>query len=162
MNDLIEVESDVRVLYTFRTEGRLYGIDATQIREIAAPTALTPVPQTPEAVRGLANLRSRVYLVVDVRPMLGLAPVEPVPESRLIILKPHIAESLGMFVEVGGDIVRVSARRIEDTQTPTGGDAANEHDRGPDLVVGICKLDNELVNIIDSTRVVESLAALMR
>lgn len=162
MNELIEAEGEIRVLYTFRTEGRLYGIEATQIREVAAPAALTPVPQTPNSVRGLVNLRSRVYLVVDIRPMLGLAPVEFTSESRLIIVKPHIAENLGILVEHGGDIVRVSSRRIEDTLPPTGGTVGSEPERGPDLVVGICKLESELVNIIDATRVVESLAAIMR
>jgi purine-binding chemotaxis protein CheW len=101
-------------------------------------------------VRGLANLRSRVYLVVDVRPVLGLPPVECTEDSRLIVLKPHLAENFGVLVEHGGDIVRVSAARIEETPPSATGDHPQ------DVVVGVCKLEHDLMNIIDAAILVEA------
>jgi purine-binding chemotaxis protein CheW len=161
MNELVTAEDGMRVFCSFRTEGRLYGIDAAQVREVSAPVALTPVPQAPPEVRGLANLRSRIYLVVDVRPVLGLPPIEYTADSRIMVLKPHLAENFGILVEHGGDIVRVSAARIEETPPPAGETAQAGGDRPPNVVVGVCRLDRELMNIIDSAKLVESLAALM-
>ena len=162
MNEPVEASGGIRVFCSFRTEGRLYGIDAAQVREVSAQVVLTPVPQAPPAVRGLTNLRSRVYLVVDVRPVLGLPPVECTADSRLIVLQPHLAENFGILVEHGGDIVRVSAARIEETLPPAAGTVDAAGDRPPDVVVSVGKLDSELMNIIDAARLVESLEALMK
>ena len=162
MNELIEAGGGTRMFCSFRTEGRLYGIDAAQVREVSAHVAFTPVPQCPPAVRGLANLRSRVYLVVDVRPVLGFPPVGCTEDSRLIVLRPQLAENLGILVEHGGDIVRVSAAQIEETPPPAAAAADTAGDRPPDVVVGVCKLDRELMNIIDAARLVESLEALVK
>ena len=157
MHELIEAEGGIRLFCSFRTEGRLYGIDAAQVREVSAQVTYTPVPQAPPAVRGLTNLRSRVYLVVDVRPVLGFAPVPCTEDSRLIVLKPHLAENFGILVEHGGDIARVSAAQIEETPPPADGTADTAGDRPPSVVVGVCKLDRELMNIIDSGRLVEAI-----
>jgi purine-binding chemotaxis protein CheW len=161
MNEPVQIDGGIRLFCSFRTEGRLYGIDATQVREVSAQVACTPVPQAPPAVRGLANLRSRVYLVVDVRPILGLPPVECTEDSRLIVLKPHLAENFGILVEHGGDIIRVGTTRIEEAPTPAAG-AADAADGSAHVVVGVCRLDGELMNIVDSARLVELLEALMK
>jgi len=52
MNEPIEAGGGMRLFCSFRTEGRLYGIDAAQIREVSAQVVFTPVPQAPPAVRG--------------------------------------------------------------------------------------------------------------
>ncbi len=162
MNELVGDEAVVRLFCSFRTQGRLYGIDAAQVREVSTQVACTPVPQAPPVVRGLTNLRSRVYLVIDVRPMLGLTPAKCTSDSRLIVLKTHVAEDLGILVEHGGDIVHVSAEQIEEAPQPAAGEADSSGDRSPGVTVGVCKLDSELMTIIDSTGVVETLKTLMQ
>ena len=162
MNEPIEAHGGTRLFCSFRTEGRLYGMDAAQVREISTQVTCTPVPQAPPAVWGLANLRSRIYLVVDVRPLLGLPPVPCTNSSRLIILKPHLAENLGILVEHGGDIVRVSAGQIEEAPPPAVAAADASIDRATAITAGVCKLEGELMNIIDSAKLVEALEALMQ
>ena len=83
-------------------------------------------------------------------------------DSRLIILKPHLAENLGILVEHGGDIVRVSAEQIEEAPPPAAAAADASADRATVLTAGVCKLDGELMNIIDSAKLVEALEALMQ
>lgn len=162
MNEPIRAEGGVRVFCSFRTEGRLYGIDAAQVQEISTQTAITPVPQAPSAVRGLANLRSRIYLVMDVRPILGHAPLACTGDSRLIVLKPQVAERLGVLVEHGGDIVHARAGQIEEPPPPALSGAEACVGRSPGVIAGVCKLDGELMNIIDSTRLVEAVKAAMQ
>lgn len=150
MSNLMPAPSPVRSFCTFRTQDRLYGIDVTQVREVSTQAALTPVPQAPPIVRGLANLRSRIYLVLDIRPALSLAPLEYTSASRLIVLHPRVAESLGLFVERGGDIVRVSSDQIEQVSPPAADNPAIQ----ATPVVGVCKLDAELMMIIDPAKLV--------
>lgn len=153
MSSLVPAQTAVRSFCTFRAQDRLYGIDVTQVREVSTRVMMTPVPQAPPLVRGLVNLRSRIYLVLDVRPALSLPPLACTPDSRLIVLHPRVAESLGLFVERGGDIVRVSADRIEQAAPPAA--ASPETSAAP--VVGVCKLDAELMMVIDPARLVDAL-----
>jgi chemotaxis signal transduction protein len=176
MTDLLEDDVAVRLFCSFRTQGRLYGIDAAQVREISTQVMCTPVPQAPPGVRGLANLRSRIFLVIDIRPVLGLDPAACTPDSRLIVLKPHLCEDLGILVEEGGDIIRVPAGQIEENsqagpaslQTSAlamrgAGIPGDSFTDGPAMVtVGVCKLENELMTIVDSMKVVETLKASMQ
>lgn len=162
----------LRSFCTFRAEERLYGLDVTDVREVSTQVAVTPVPLAPSLVRGLANLRSRIYLVLDLRPALGLPPIERTVDSRLIVLHPRITEGLGLFVERGGDIVHVSADQIEEMTQPAGsgrGSPPPPQGRGSDspatesvrppaaAVVGVCKLEAELMMILDPAKLVEAL-----
>ena len=155
-------DDGARLFCSFRAESRLYGIDAAQVREISTQAVFTPVPQAPPAVRGLANLRSHIHLVIDIRPVLGLAPVACTEESRLVVLKPHLAESLGILVEQGGDIIRVLSSQIEDVLPQTVKELDEDGARSTAVIVGVCKLDGELMNIVGAARLVESVEALMR
>jgi len=124
--------------------------------------AITPVPPAPPAVRGLANLRSRILLVLDLRPLLGLAPVACTEDSRLIVFKPAVAEETGLLVDRGGDILAVPQNRIEaiDENVPASKGPAG--DELLPLVVGVCKLEKELMMVIDATRLAGTVARLLK
>src|SRR5262245_9062877 len=108
MNELSIREADHRAFCTFRAGQQLYGIDVASLREISTNTSMTPVPPAPPEVRGLVNLRSRILLALDLRAMLGIMPpAEVTDSSRLIVLKPGVAEDIGLLVDSGGDIVNV-------------------------------------------------------
>ena len=155
MHEAILTDSAARSFCTFRADRRLYGIDVSFLREISTNIAITPVPPTPPAVRGLANLRSRILLILDLRPLLGLAPAECTIDSRLIILKPKVAEDVGLLVDRGGDILSVRQDQIEAVEETSDNGALP-------LVVAICKLDRELMMIIDATRLTAVVARLLQ
>jgi purine-binding chemotaxis protein CheW len=150
MSDLVAGVAGDRSFCTFRVDDRLYGVDVASVREVSTHVALTPVPQAPPIVRGLVNLRSRLYLVLDLRPALGLPPVARTADSRLIVLHPRVAENLGLFVERGGDIVRVAWNQIEELAQP----AADGPAAPATPVVGVCKLAAELLMIVDPAKLV--------
>jgi len=147
----------VRSFFTFRLGKRLHGIEVLHVREISPLLPMTPVPQSPPAVRGLVNLRSRIYLVLDLRPLMGFPSVECGETSRLVILKPEIGQDLGILVEQGGDIAHVSADLIE----PSAGAGDSSGDGASSLVVGVCKLESELMILIDPRRIAEVVTTLI-
>jgi purine-binding chemotaxis protein CheW len=162
MSDLIPATANLGTFCTFRVQERLYGVDVTQVREISTHVTLTPVAQAPSIVRGLANLRSRIYLVLDIRPALGLPPAECTPDSRLIVLHPRVAENLALFADHGGDIVRALPEQME-AAGPRGGEDANAStEQSASPVVGVCKLKTELMMIIDPARLVAAVEQAIR
>ena len=99
MNELATTGSSVRSFCTFRLGQRLHGIEVLHVREISPHLPMTPVPQAPPAVRGLVNLRSRIYLVLDLRPLLGMSPIPCTEASRLMILKPEMARNQSSMIK---------------------------------------------------------------
>lgn len=157
--ELTALASAGRAFYSFREDERLYAIEVNALREVSPPIAITPVAHAPAAVRGLANLRSRILLVLDLRPLLQLPSMPCTAESRLMILKPSVLEDAALLVDRGGDIVWIVDEQIEwldDAPAESANRAASR------LIVGVCKLEKELMMIIDASRLATLVAELMK
>ena len=162
MNEPVQADVGTRSICTFRADRRLYGIDVLSLREISTAMAITPVPPAVSAVRGLANLRSKILLVLDLRPLLGLAPAACTEDSRLIIFKPSVAEDTGLLVDSGGDILAVPRDRIETTDENLAAPKQPTADDMLPLVIGVCKLEKELMMMTDATRLAGTVSKLLR
>ncbi len=159
MNELVPFAANKRIFFTFREQGRLYGIDVAFIREISADPKPAPVPQAPPIVRGLVNLRSRICLVLDTGLALDGAPSQGGEGSRLIVLKDSILENLGLLVDAGGEIVSASEEQME-AAVPAGEVAPEMSVQLPSSpVVALCKLDGELMMVVDPTRIIAAVNA---
>ena len=152
MNEPVRADIATRSFCTFRADRRLYGMDVQSLREVSTVMAITPVPPAVPAVRGLANLRSKILLVLDLRPLLGLDSAPCTEESRLIIFKPSVAEDTALLVDSGGNILAVRQDRIETSDAEASSLARAETGEAPDYIAGVCKLENELMMIIDAKR----------
>jgi purine-binding chemotaxis protein CheW len=158
MNEGVLNDPSPRAFCAFRADARLYGIDVACLREISANTTITPVPRAPPVIRGLANLRSRIFLILDLRALLGLPPAPCTADSRLIILKPTVAEDMGLLADRGGDILTALPDRIASVDAALPMSDAPSADQARSLVVGMCKLENELMMIIDAVRLADTVA----
>jgi purine-binding chemotaxis protein CheW len=159
-----------RTFCTFRVGEGLYGIEMSLLREVSRQTQVTPMPQAPRVIRGLTNVRSTIVLVIDLRPLLGLEPVETTLESRLILLKPSVAENLGLLADSGGDVRVIPEDRIEYRAVLAGEGGTAEAGAsglegaaaGAGLIAGTAKLEDALMMIIDPTRFESSIEFLVR
>src|ERR1700743_2669808 len=58
---------------TFHVADLFFGIEAVRVQEVLRYQEMTPIPLSPEAIRGLINLRGQIVAAVDMRCTLGLA-----------------------------------------------------------------------------------------
>src|SRR2546422_6501328 len=61
---------------TFRLGAEEYGVEILKVQEIKSYSPITPVPNTPRAVKGVMNLRGRIIPVVDLRLKFGMPETE--------------------------------------------------------------------------------------
>jgi purine-binding chemotaxis protein CheW len=148
-HDLV-LSAPARHLATFRLGEALYGIDVRQVQSVSALPALTPVPHAPPAVRGLVNLRGQVYLVLDLKSLLGLGETQPGPLTRLVLFKSALGDPFGVLVDRVGDVVVLSPDRVEGRRSA--GDDGDEAPADSELVAGVGKLEGELVVLLDAGR----------
>ena len=82
--DRMALAHAARLFCTFRLGERLFGVDVLAVKEVNREMTFTAVPHAPAAVRGFANLRGQIHLVLDLRQLLGLPPAVVGPDSRLV------------------------------------------------------------------------------
>jgi len=131
-------------LVTFRLDGRLFGTDVLDVKEVSTPPPITPVPLAPAAVRGYVNLRGQIHLVIDLKRMLGMGTTAAGPDARLVLFKAALGDPFGVLVDRIGDIMALHPEQVEDSE----GEVESEGG----LISGIAKLDGELLVLVDACK----------
>ena len=85
-------------LISFEIGGQEFCIDIRVVREIRGWTAATPLPHTPDYVRGVINLRGAVMPVIDLRHRLGLGVTEP-SSRHVIVVVQQDSRMAGLLVD---------------------------------------------------------------
>ncbi|WP_165220030.1 chemotaxis protein CheW [Aquisphaera insulae] len=139
----------VRMFCTFRLDGRRFGFDVLDVKEITTRASTTRVHHAPDEVLGLVNIRGHVYLILDSRRLLGMPGDAGIDDGRLILFKPSVGGAFGVVVDEISDIRTVDAAQIEPF-------ARADRDASvmsrSDLIDCVCKLDDELLVVLNPGR----------
>ncbi len=134
-------------LATFYIENVVCGIDILKIQEINKFFELTPVPQAPEYVKGVLNLRGRIVTIIDLGQKLGFSETETSDTSRNIIVNSK-GEHIGLLVVQIRDVIQVDLEKVE---TPP----ANISGVQESFFKGVFKADDYLIGILDVDEVLK-------
>lgn len=135
---------------SFYLADRLFGIDITAVKEINDETHLTRINHAPAEIRGYVNIRGQIFLVLDLRHLMGMETRKTCDNTRLILFKTDFLENCGLLVDAVGDVVDVAANRIEDRRKDRSGSQSTMERRKDrsHLGAGVCKLDRQLMVIL--------------
>jgi purine-binding chemotaxis protein CheW len=101
---------------TFYLAGEEYGIGILRVKEILEYDTVTPVPQTPPAIRGVINLRGSVVPVVDLAAKFGLPPSPLAKRTCIVIVEVNLAGRetvMGLLVDAVSQVMDLTAGDIE-------------------------------------------------
>jgi len=134
---------------TFTLAGEEYGAGILKIKEIIGIIAITPVPQTPDYVKGVINLRGKVIPVIDLKLKFGMPPIEYTERTCIIIIEikkeaGHIL--VGFLVDAVSEVLNIKEADIEDT--PNFGTLLNT-----DFILGMAKSGGAVKILLDIDRV---------
>ncbi len=105
---------------TFLLGDEEYGIAILKIKEIIGMMPITYVPQTPEFVKGVINLRGKVIPVIDLRLKFGLESVGHTDRTCIIVVEiqgPAAMIQIGLVVDTVSEVLNIRADDIEDAPT---------------------------------------------
>jgi purine-binding chemotaxis protein CheW len=97
----------------FEVGGRSCALDVSQIREVVRWAPVTPLPDAPELIEGVLDLRGTIVPVVDLGRALGVAPVQPSLTSRIAVVEVD-GMVMGLAVQAALEVVPVDVARLED------------------------------------------------
>ena len=137
---------------TFKLSDEIFAIDVSKVREILELTSITKVPQTPEFMRGVINLRGSVVPVIDLRLNFGMTCTEQTVNTCIIVVEVNLGGEivvLGALADSVQEVVEMDPDKIE--PAPHLGTKLNT-----DFIKGMGKIDNDFVMILDIDKVFAS------
>ena len=140
-----ELDLKTNLVCTFRLGTQLFGIEVRDVKEVNIETAFTRIHHTPKAVLGYINLRGQIFLVLDLRQLLGMESSIAGSLSRLIILQRHCGDRLAVLVDQIGEIIPVANTIVEPIQDSVD----RENPSLPaNMLQGVARLEKELLLIL--------------
>jgi len=128
-------------IITFEVENQLLGVDIMSIREIRAWTPTTRLPQVPDYVAGVVNLRGTVLPVFDLAARLGWRTTEATGRHVIIVTEVD-GQFQGLIVDSVSDIVTIGE---EDLQPPP----STAGDQIVTFLTGLAALGDRMVMILN-------------
>lgn len=138
-----EGPTQLQQLVTFELFGEIFALPILDVREIIRTSPITPLPQAPQFVEGVINLRGKITPVVDLRKRFGLTPQAGTGESRIIVAELGNGVVIGLIV----DTVREVERIPNDTITPP--PALVTGSIGAEYIKGISNFEDKMIVHID-------------
>ena len=111
-----EIISEVRQYLTFKLKDEVFGVDVAQVREILDFIKITKVPQTPDFMCGVINLRGNVVPVVDMRLKFGLEKTETTVNTCIVVVEVNLDGEntvLGALVDSVQEVFELVPKDIE-------------------------------------------------
>ncbi|MBH25941.1 MAG: chemotaxis protein CheW [Myxococcales bacterium] len=132
---------------TFQLEGLFFGIEVHKVQEVLRYQEMTRVPIASRVIRGLINLRGQLVTAIDLRRRLGLDDREDAEPPMNVIVNTSDG-AVSFLVDEIGDVIQVTGEVFERPPMTMG--AKLRH-----LVHGVCKLEGQLMLILDVERAID-------
>ena len=127
-------------LVTFRLASEEYGLPITKVQEINRLVPVTKLPQTPNFLEGIINLRGRIIPVIDLRKRFAMAISDHDDDTRIIIVEIK-GQIVGLTVDAVTEVIRINTANIE---LPPESVAVDSR-----YIDGVGKIDERLIILLD-------------
>jgi len=136
-----EISENVSKYITFYTEKELLGIDILRVKEIISTLELTIVPNAPDYIKGVINLRGRVIPVISLRCKLKLPERDFDDDSKIIIVSDNTDNEVGIIVDSISIVTQINDSVVEPPPA-TMGEIEGQ------FLKGVAQLDNNQLLVI--------------
>lgn len=134
-------------LVGFRVGKEIFGVPINLVHEIVRVPEITAVPDAPECIEGVINLRGKIISIVDLRKRFGETQIEASRKNRILVAEID-NKMVGLIVDAASEVIRLPESEIE---------APPEVFEESDVkyVTGVGKLNGRLVILIDLTKILQ-------
>jgi len=131
----------------FRVGRETYGVPIVSLHEIVRVPEITAVPDAPDYVEGVINLRGKIVSVIDLRKRLGEREVINSRRNRILVVE-HKGRLSGLIVDSASEVLKVPAEDVESSPMEF-------EDGGLNCVTGLGKYKGRLIVLLDMAKLLE-------
>jgi len=137
--------SELLQLVSFNVGNEEFGVDILCVQEINRMLQITKVPNAPEFVDGVINLRGKVIPVIDLRQKLGMPRKEHDKNTRIIVVEVN-NKTVGFIVDAVREVLRIPSDITEAPPEIAAG-------INSEFIKSVGKLEDRLLILIDLEKI---------
>jgi purine-binding chemotaxis protein CheW len=131
----------------FQVGRETYGVPITSLHEIVRVPEITAVPDAPEYMEGVINLRGKIVSVIDLRKRFGEKQIASARRNRILVVEHHGRLS-GLIVDSASEVLKIPSTEIEPPP-------AVLQEGGMACVTGLGKYRGRLIMLLDMNKLLE-------
>ncbi|MFZ0759055.1 MAG: chemotaxis protein CheW [Candidatus Sulfotelmatobacter sp.] len=128
----------------FRVGRETYGVPITSLHEIVRVPEITAVPDAPDYLEGVINLRGKIVSVMDLRKRFGDKQATLKRQNRILVVE-HSGKLAGLIVDSASEVLKIAS---QDVEAPP----AAFQEGGLNCVTGLGKVQGRLIVLLDMTK----------
>ena len=140
------MEKDCQVV-GFRIGNETYGVRIASVREIVRVPEITTVPNAPDMIEGVINLRGKIVSVMDLRKRFGAKEVNADRRNRILVVE-YKRRLSGLIVDSASEVLKIASTDIEPPP-------AVLEEGGLNCVTGLGKYRGRLIMLLDMNKLLE-------
>jgi purine-binding chemotaxis protein CheW len=144
-SETVIVDDDILQLVSFNIGDEEFGVDILKVQEINRMTEITRVPNAPEFVEGVINLRGKVIPIIDLRNRLNMPQKEFYKQTRIVVVELE-NKIIGFIVDQVNEVLRINKSITEPPPPMVAGIEA-------EFITAIAKLEGRLLILLDLNRI---------
>lgn len=130
----------------FQVGRETYGVTITALQEIVRVPEITAVPDAPDYMEGVINLRGKIVSVIDLRKRFGDNATTPTRRNRILVVE-HKGRLCGLIVDSASEVLKIPASDVEPS--------TEVFHEGLNSVTGLAKHQNRLIVLLDMDKLLE-------
>ena len=134
-------------LVGFRVGRETFGVPIDLVHEIVRVPDITAVPDAPDYIEGVINLRGKIVSVIDLRKRFGEKQVQADRKNRVMVVEVE-KKMVGLIVDSASEVLKVPPSEIEDPPNACETGEAS-------YVTGVGKLNGRLIILVDLTKILQ-------
>ncbi len=131
----------------FQVGRETYGVPIASLHEIVRVIEITSVPDSPEYIEGVINLRGKIVSVIDLRKRFGAKQVTNSKKNRILVVDSN-GRLTGLIVDAASDVLKIPADDVEAAP-------AVFQEGGLNCVTGLGKYKGRLIVLLDTNRLLQ-------
>jgi purine-binding chemotaxis protein CheW len=128
----------------FQVGRETYGVPITSLHEIVRVPEITAVPDAPEYMEGVINLRGKIVSVIDLRKRFGEKQAAANRRNRILVVE-HNGRLSGLIVDSASEVLKIPTTEIEPPP-------AVFQEGGLNCVTGLAKYHGRLIVLMDMNK----------
>lgn len=145
-----ENNNDTSQYLTFMLSGEEYGVEILRVQEIRGWESPTEIPNTPDFVLGVINLRGTVVPIIDLRKRFDMDKIEFGKTTVVVVVKVHHENgerTMGLVVDAVSDVYDIQTDQIQ--PSPEFGGVVNS-----EFVKGLAKINKNMIILLDLDKLI--------
>lgn len=145
VSDKEQHSTELLQLVGFQLGNEEYGIDILKVQEINRVTDITKIPQSPDFVEGVINLRGNIIPIIDLRKRFRMPEREHDRQTRIVVGEID-DRTVGFIVDAVSEVIRLPLNTVEPPPPIVSGEKA-------EYIKGVGKLEDRLLMLLDIDKI---------